>query len=91
MLNIVLTKHAFNRYLQRVRLHNHNFEQFQEQLQEEVLSNLSIMKWNRQPAIFLNQAFWRYRYIPVRQEIILTTCLGISCSFQEGIGRLMAN
>jgi len=76
-MKIILTRHAFERYCERGCPKDLDLNGFQEDLRNEAGDRLCFLEWQGRPAIYLHQAYWRYEYNSFKQEVTLTTCLGI--------------
>lgn len=76
-MKIILTKHAFERYCERGRPQDLDYYGLQELLRKEADNKICFLEWQGRPAIYIHQAYWRYEYIALKQEVTLITCLGI--------------
>lgn len=76
-MKLIITKHAFDRYCERVSVYQGDFNGFQIQLSKLTRAEMCFVEWQGKPAIYFNQTFWRYDRNEKKKEIKLVTCLGI--------------
>lgn len=76
-LKLIITKHAFERYCERVSVYQGDFYGFQNQLNKLTRAEMCFVEWQGKAAIYFNQTFWRYVRDEKKNEITLVTCLGI--------------
>lgn len=76
-MQLIITKHAFERYRERAAICQDDFYGFQNRLRKVTRSDLCFLEWKGKPAIYLNHSYWRYERNVHTQVIKLITCLGI--------------
>ncbi len=76
-MKLILTKHAFERYLERAALGEDDFYRFQNRLRNMTRDDLCFLKWQGKPAVYFDQTYWRYEQDVNTNEITLITCLGV--------------
>lgn len=76
-MKLIITKHAFERYCERVATCQDDFYHFQNQLRKVPRKDLCFLEWEGKPAVYFDQTYWRYVRDERTNTIILITCLGI--------------
>jgi len=76
-MKLVITKHAFERYRERAASGHDDFYRFQNRLRKTTDEELIFLKWQGKPAVYFDQAYWRYEQDANTDEITLITCLGV--------------
>ena len=76
-MKLIITKHAFERYLERATLGEDDFYRFQNRLWKMTRDDVCFLKWQGKPAVYFDQTYWRYEQDVKTNEITLITCLGV--------------
>lgn len=76
-MQLIITKHAFERYRERTAVCQDDFYGFQNRLLKVTRSDLCFLVWKGKPAIYFNHSYWRYERDEKTKQITLITCLGV--------------
>jgi hypothetical protein len=76
-MKLILTEYAFDRYCEGSNENGMDYCGLQENLNKEAGEELHFLDWKGKQAVYVHQAYWCYELDAAKQEMTLTTCLGI--------------